>query len=90
MTDQQYNFEEKMEELFKQTINNLPAEDVEEINDYITHGECGVAYDHLVSQLFEYDISISSETYELIAEFGKFMGYEESEWGHLKSLIKAP
>ena len=55
---------DRMRNLFKNTKDSLFKEDVDEINDYIVHGECGLAYDHVCAQLNEYNIPISKESYE--------------------------
>ena len=90
MCDNVSYLEKKTRELFDMTKSNLSQVDIDEITDYITHGECGVAYDHICVQLYEYNIPISKKTYTLIDEIGKYLEYKESEWVYLQKLITSP
>ena len=87
MDDQEDFLEKKMYELFEKTKCSFSKYDIDEINDYINHGECGVAFYHICFQLYNYSVPISNKTYDLIEQIGKFLEYKESKWSHLKELI---
>ncbi|MBS0655628.1 MAG: MafI family immunity protein [Verrucomicrobia bacterium] len=66
----------------------LLKNDVKTIIELIEHNECGVAYEILCTQLYEYDVQISSNFYEKIFSLGKAMEMQPSYWLPLKELIK--
>ncbi len=52
----------------------------EVIEDYLRHGEAGVAFEHLLYMILEPRLPISMETYELIDRVGRALGMEPSKW----------
>lgn len=68
-------------------IKGLSEEDRENVIEYVEYNEFGVAYELLCTQLYEFDIKISIEDYELIKQIGKRMKLEPSEWTYLKEII---
>lgn len=69
-------------------IEKLPSSDAINVKEFITHGEWGLAYEILCSQLYEYDVEVSLEYYQKIASLGELMEVTPSTWSLLKELIK--
>jgi hypothetical protein len=54
------------------------------VEDYLAHGEPGVALDHLLYMVREPGLPISDATYALIAEAGGKMSMEPALWEDLQ------
>jgi hypothetical protein len=67
--------------------NKLPQNDVKNILEFIDNNEFGLAFETLCTQLYEYNIQISSEFYEKISSCGKSINIPSSIWLSLKELI---
>jgi hypothetical protein len=65
----------------------LPDNDIANARDLIAHGEYGEALDLLCTQVYEYEVPVSSEAYKLIEECGTRMQMEESSWTYLRKLV---
>ncbi len=81
------SFEKMVRSLFESNKSGLPEHNIKFIDECIMYGESGVAYETLVDQLYEYDIPITKESYELIEKIGTDMNHQESYWLPLKELI---
>jgi hypothetical protein len=52
----------------------------EAVQEYLDHGEQGVAFDHLIYMITEPPLVLSSATFEKLVEAGLAMGYAPSTW----------
>lgn len=77
----------ELNNLLKEVEKELPQEDVENIKDYITHNEWGLAYETLCTQLYEYNIRISPNFYEKMVLFGSSIKIDPSYWLPLNKLF---
>lgn len=73
-------------QLVTEIKSELPSNDIENIVDLIENNEYGVAYEILCVQLHEYNIKISFEFYEKIANYGISINIPPSIWLPLKEL----
>jgi len=62
--------------------------DLNNSREYLIHNEYGLCFDTLITQLYEYDIEISIEFYELIGRIGELLNLEESFYSFMKELIR--
>ncbi|MBN69943.1 MAG: hypothetical protein CME32_11785 [Gimesia sp.] len=67
--------------------DSLPSENVIDTKELLEHNEWGEALDLLCTQLYEYDVEISSSTYEKIEWLGEKMEMEPKVWTILKDLV---
>jgi hypothetical protein len=54
------------------------------VEDYLGHGEPGVALEHLIYMVDAPDLRISTQTYALIAKAGKRMKMDPEMWERIK------
>ncbi|NEQ42448.1 MAG: MafI family immunity protein [Leptolyngbya sp. SIOISBB] len=59
----------------------------ETVNEFIDVGEWGLAVETVSDFLYEYEIPISSETYQLIKIVSQELRLKDSVWGDLESQI---
>ncbi len=83
------SFEKGVKRLFETNKSGLTNDDIKFIEECIMYGESGLAYETTIAQLYEHNILISRESYDLIEEIGKAMNHSESYWLPLKQLIKS-
>ena len=76
--------EEKLNLLIKQLKPSLPEVTVIDAQDFVEHGEYGVALELICQQLFEFDCMISRELYNQIAEVASLMQMPSSTFDFLK------
>ena len=60
--------------------------DDEWLDDYQStaeHGEWGVAFENLCDQLFEFDIFLSEQEFQIICEVGESMKINPQRWNFL-------
>lgn len=62
---------------------DLPNEDISNFRSLVDAGEPGVALENLCSQIFEYDVTITSAVYNEIIALGRAMKLDESWWSIL-------
>jgi hypothetical protein len=53
--------------------------------DYLSHGEAGVAYEHLLYMIDEPPLQISERCYRLIELAGQSLGFSPNAWRPLRS-----
>lgn len=76
-----------LSQLLNECKMKLPPDDISNIAEFIEHNEFGLAFETLCTQLYEYNIQISYEFFEMISLCGKSMKLEPSTWVPLKELI---
>lgn len=81
-------FEKILRYVFEKNKPGLSSDDIISIEELISVGEAGVAYENMCVQLSEHNSSITNESYELIEKIGKNMNFDERYWLPLKELIK--
>lgn len=78
----------QLTQLLNEVKKKLPPDEIKNIAGFIEHNEFGLAYETLCTQLYEYNMQISSEFYEKVSLCGKSMKIEPSTWLPLKELVK--
>jgi len=66
---------------------SLPEENVTDACELLEHDEWGEALSLICTQLYEYDVPISSEIYDRIESAGLQMQMPPKEWEILRELI---
>lgn len=74
--------------LLEDLKNLLSQKVIEDAREMVKYNEYGVGFEIVCTQLFEYDIKISSEIYEKLEALGKSMKLKEETWNYLRALIK--
>lgn len=80
--------EEKLYKLLDLVKNKLPPTDTANIKEYIEHREWGLAFETLVVQLYEFNISISLKFYNEAKSIGNELGMETVYMDLLNKLIR--
>src|SRR5439155_15773335 len=62
----------------------LPTPDLELAESDARAGEWGVALEHMMSQLYEYDVAVPAPIYREIAQLGATMKLDPREWSILR------
>lgn len=57
------------------------------ISDCTHCGEWGIAFEFICSNLYEFDMPISQQTYELLEEIGNLLKMDSKEWEILKPQV---
>lgn len=68
-------------------VLKLTKEDIDNSKEYLENREYGLAFDTVITQLYEYEVEIGVEFYELVSEIGRKMKIDEKEYSYLKELI---
>jgi hypothetical protein len=58
------------------------------VNDYLEYNEFGLAFEHVVYELYENNIMITEEFYKEVVDIGILMKINESEYHYIKELIR--
>lgn len=66
----------------------LPAENVKDARELLDYNEMGEALSLICTHLYEYNISISRDTYDKIASLARRMKMPTEEWEFLEQLVK--
>lgn len=66
----------------------LNENDLRHANDFLDHNEFGLCFDTLITQMYEYDLEIDNEIYDLISKIGKSMNLEIGSYSFMKELIR--
>lgn len=82
-----------MKDLLSELINKaqdigLRNQDVKDAREYLGHNEFGLAFDTVVTQLYEYKVPINMDLYMFIELTAAKMNIKESEYVFLRELIK--
>lgn len=83
----QVSLENQILFLIDETKEFLLPKDIENIRYDIENDEFGLAFETVCAQLFEYETSISLETYTRIDKLGNDLGLDENYWTFLKTSI---
>ena len=55
------------------------------VEDYITHGETGLAFDHLLYMIMEAPLQLSPGTLERLSFAGRAMGLSDEVWASIRT-----
>lgn len=77
-----------IERLLAAFDSTLPAENISDARDLLEHDEWGEAFDLLCTQLYEFDVELSVELYELIEATGNAMSIDREQWEYLSELVR--
>jgi hypothetical protein len=72
----------------KAEMFGLPEKDVRTAQEFLEYNEPGCAFEHVVTQLYEYGTPISAEYYQLLQAIAKSMQLPEQHFMYAKELIK--
>lgn len=78
---------EKINVLFQKSIRLGLNNRIESIEEYINEGEYGIAFNEILYELYENNISFDSTYYNDVESLALLMALEESEYTFMKSLI---
>jgi hypothetical protein len=56
--------------------------------EFLTYNEPGLCFDHIVTQMYEYDIEINEATYQLICDIGDELKLPIESYSFMKKLVK--
>lgn len=71
------------------TTLGLGELDIKNAQDFIDHGEFGLAFDTIVVQMYEYDIEIDTDLYTLIETIATKMDLPLENYLFMKELIRS-
>lgn len=66
----------------------LEQVDLNNAKELLENHEYGLAYDTIITQLYEYEIEIDQEFYVLIEKIGKKMNMLDSQYSYMKELVR--
>lgn len=69
-----------LEYLIAETQGRLSPEELRAVQEYLDHGECGLAFEHLCDALRGAAAEISAQEYGLIEKLGIHMQIDSEEW----------
>lgn len=69
-------------------ILGLNNRDIKSAEDFLMHDEFGLCFDTLITQMYEYDIEIDTELYELISKIGQLMNLKQGSYAFMRELIR--
>jgi len=78
----------RIERLLEAVESGITEENIKDVTELLEHNEMGEALSLICTQVYEYDVSISSETYQEIESLGQQMEMNASEWQMLKELVE--
>ncbi len=64
----------------------LPLKDAASAEEYAIQREWGLAFDLVVTQLYEHEIPVTAEIIQAIFQIGKSMGVPEEEYAFVAAL----
>ena len=67
--------------------HGLNEKDILAVIEFSKHGEYGVAFLWIIDQLYEYDIEISSKTWELVDTIGSELKINKQRYSFLRELL---
>lgn len=78
----------ELNELIKMLENTgLSNKDIVIIDEFVNYNEEGLAIDHAITQLYEFNIPITQDIYNKIEKIAKRMKIKDEEYQILKELI---
>lgn len=69
-------------------ILGLNEDDLKNAKDYLIYNEFGLCFDIIITQMYEYDIEIDTNFYELVFKIGERMNLEKESYSFMKELIR--
>ena len=66
----------------------LSSPDIYHAEEYFKYNEFELCFDQVITQLYEYDISINPAYYSLINEIGALLELPAEKYSFMKELIK--
>lgn len=66
----------------------LNDKDLENAKDYLIHDEFGLSFDTIITQIYEYDIEIDNEVYQLIFKIGGMLKLDQDNYSFMKELVR--
>lgn len=82
------NYEIEIISIVNEYRGKLSDGEVNNIIDLAKHNEWGVALDILCTQIIEYNLKISPNSFQKIEQMAKEMGLDEIDIDNLENLIK--
>jgi threonine aldolase len=82
------NYEKEIVIIVKKFEGKLPPEDIKSIISLAEHSEWGQALDNLCTQIEEYNLFLSMNTFSKIEEMVREMNLDVVDLDALKSLIR--
>jgi hypothetical protein len=70
------------------TLPGLDEYDLKNAEDFLKHNEFGLCFETILTQMYEYEIKIDEDFYELIAKIGKQMNFKQVNYSFMKELIR--
>lgn len=66
----------------------LSVADIRNAREFLLNHEYGLCFDTIITQIYEYDISITYEYYDLISNIGQKLKIDSKEYEFVKELIE--
>lgn len=66
----------------------IKVDDLKNAKDFLDHHEYGLCFDTIVTQMYEYDIEIDNEFYQLINKIGKKLDMPLESYSFTQELIR--
>lgn len=84
---------DSIESLLTNLINQaqdfgLSVGDVINAREFLSNHEYGLSFDTIITQIYEYDIPINSDYYDLISNIGQKLKIDSKEYKFVKELIE--
>jgi hypothetical protein len=67
----------------------LSEQDLNNAKEFLEHHEYGLCFDTIITQLYEYDIEIDEDFYEVITKIANKMGLPFESYSFMKELIRS-
>ena len=67
---------------------HITHDDEKLLREFITHSECGLAYEEIVETIRVHQIPIALTDYDNFVKVGRKLKFQEQEWEKIKHLIK--
>jgi hypothetical protein len=80
------NVEKSLLDVIGSFVGQLPAEQLTDMADLVRAGERGIAFENLCTQLYEYDVLVSSEAMSTFRAIGLAMGVDSKYCDRLETV----
>jgi hypothetical protein len=67
----------------------LPEKDIIVCKEFVKNREYGLAFDHLVTQLYEFDIEINKVYYKEIKAYAELINLNENDYNFVQELLRS-